>query len=159
MPHSLSRVLLIVLGAAALMACSRPVDPKAYADAYDPGRHPYVIGVGDMLSVHVWKDPELSTETVVRPDGTITVPLIGEVAAQGKTASAVRDQISQRVGKYVKDAIVTVAVPLHGDGGSCASGGFRARPLRFRGRSRHPSGRPHSLREGGQSCRHSPRCC
>jgi polysaccharide export outer membrane protein len=81
-----------------------------YNREHDPRRRPFTVGVADTVAVNVWKDPELSTEATVRPDGTITVPLIGEVAAAGKTPNQLTNEIRQRVGRYVKDAIVTVAV-------------------------------------------------
>lgn len=76
----------------------------------DPRTQPYVIGVGDRLAVSVWRDDELSTEAFVRPDGTVTVPLIGDVKAAGRTPDDLRAEIKQRLDKYVKDPIVTVAV-------------------------------------------------
>jgi polysaccharide export outer membrane protein len=69
-----------------------------------------VVGVADTLAVSVWRDQELSTEATVRPDGTITLPLIGEVRAVGKTPDQLTKEIRERVGRFVKDAIVTVAV-------------------------------------------------
>jgi polysaccharide export outer membrane protein len=76
----------------------------------DPRNQPYVIGIGDRLEINVWKDEELSTEAFVRPDGTVTVPLIGDVAASGRSPEDLRKEIKQRLDRYVKDAIVTVAV-------------------------------------------------
>ena len=76
----------------------------------DPRNQPYVIGVGDRLAINVWKDEELSTEAFVRPDGTVTVPLIGDVKAARRLPEELRKEIKQRLDRYVKDAIVTVAV-------------------------------------------------
>jgi polysaccharide export outer membrane protein len=87
-----------------------PAEYKYHAKEHDPRRLPYIIGVGDTLSIHVWKDPELSTEAIVRPDGTITMPLVGELRAAGKTSDALRAQIARALGQYVKSAVVTVAV-------------------------------------------------
>src|ERR1051325_8429320 len=65
---------------------------SVYAEAArnDPRGRPYVIGASDVIRVTVWKDPNLSTDAVVRPDGTITLPLIGEVVATGRTAVALQ---------------------------------------------------------------------
>jgi polysaccharide export outer membrane protein len=82
----------------------------AYSAEHDPRKQPFVVGVADTLAINVWRDPELSTETTVRPDGTITVPLVGEVHAAGKTAAQLTTEIREKVGRFVKDAIVTVAV-------------------------------------------------
>ena len=81
-----------------------------YAKEPDPRQHAYRLGVADSLRVHVWKDRELSTEVQVRPDGTITMPLIGEVQAEGRTAVDLKNEIKKRLGKYVREAIVTVSV-------------------------------------------------
>jgi len=83
-----------------------------YAEAArnDPRGHPYVIGASDVVRVTVWKDPNLSADAVVRPDGTITLPLVGEVVATGRTAVALQDEIQTRLAAFVKDAVVTVAI-------------------------------------------------
>ena len=83
-----------------------------YAEAArnDPRKHPYVIGVADVVRVTVWKDPNLSTDAAVRPDGTITMPLVGELAAAGRTAADLQKDVSTRLSGYMKDAVVTVAV-------------------------------------------------
>jgi polysaccharide export outer membrane protein len=83
-----------------------------YAEAArsDPRRHPYVIGVADVVRITVWKDPNLSTDAAVRPDGTMTMPLAGEFAAAGHTAAELQKEIAKRLENYVKDAVVTVAI-------------------------------------------------
>jgi polysaccharide export outer membrane protein len=83
-----------------------------YADAArtDPRGRPYHIGVADVVRITVWKDPNLSTDAAVRPDGTVTMPLAGEFRAAGRTAAELQQDISARLSSYVKDAVVTVAV-------------------------------------------------
>jgi polysaccharide export outer membrane protein len=83
-----------------------------YRKEPDPRRSEYVIGVSDGLRISVWKNPELSGETRVRPDGTITLPLIGDLLAAGLTPTQLKDGIRERLRAYVKDeaAVVTVAV-------------------------------------------------
>ena len=60
----------------------------------------------------MWKNPDLSAETVVRPDGVITLPLMGDFHAGDRTAEQLRTEIRARLGTFVKDesALVTVAV-------------------------------------------------
>jgi polysaccharide export outer membrane protein len=70
----------------------------------------YVIGAADVVRVAVWKNPELSTEVPVRPDGRITVPLLGDVAAAGLTTSELRDAIAAGFAEYVTAPDVTVSV-------------------------------------------------
>jgi polysaccharide export outer membrane protein len=83
-----------------------------YADAArtDPRLRPYVIGVSDVVRVTVWKDPNLSADASVRPDGTLTLPLIGEIHAAGETAVTLQAKIAKQLDAYAKDAVVTVAI-------------------------------------------------
>ncbi|MCR6652556.1 MAG: polysaccharide biosynthesis/export family protein [Cellvibrionaceae bacterium] len=70
----------------------------------------YTIGVGDQVSVQVWKSPELSLSVPVRPDGKISVPLIGDVIAAGETTRKLSATLSQGFSEYVRNAQVTVIV-------------------------------------------------
>lgn len=83
-----------------------------YAEAAraDPRGHPYVIDVSDVVRVTVWKDPSLSTDATVLLDGTITLPLVGEIVAKGATGASLQQKIAERLGAFVKDPVVTVAV-------------------------------------------------
>lgn len=101
----------LFLGAVACSTRNRQAT-ALYAEAAreDPRGRPYVIGVSDVVRVTVWKDPNLSTDAVVRPDGTVTLPLIGEVVASGRTAVALQKEIATRLSAFVKDAVVTVAI-------------------------------------------------
>jgi len=101
-----------VLIAVALTACGTRearVDYSAWSQN-DPRKVAYRVGVSDVVRVTVWKDPSLSTDAAVRPDGKITVPLVGELDAAGRTADEIQAQLMRRISAYVKDAIVTVAV-------------------------------------------------
>lgn len=83
-----------------------------YSKEPDPRKKEFVVGVSDGLRITVWKNPELSTDATVRPDGTITMPLIGDIHASGMTPSALTREITKRLAAYVKDdtSAVTVAV-------------------------------------------------
>ena len=70
----------------------------------------YLLGPEDVLKVSVWKDEHLTQETVVRPDGMITFPLIGDVSAAGRTTEDVRYEIAKRLSKYLPTPTVTVTV-------------------------------------------------
>ncbi len=70
----------------------------------------FFLGPEDVLKVTVWKSPDLSGEVTIRPDGTITLPLIGDVPAAGLTANALAKRISERLTEYVSSPIVTVQV-------------------------------------------------
>ena len=81
------------------------------ASAAVPNPSTYRIGAGDVLEINVWKEPEASVPTItVRPDGVISLPLIKEVMAVGKTPAELEKEIEDRLGKLIKDADVTVVV-------------------------------------------------
>ncbi len=70
----------------------------------------YLIGPGDQLGIEVWKDPALTRIAVVLPDGKISFPLIGDLAAGGKTVAALKKEIETKIARYVTDAVVTVEI-------------------------------------------------
>ena len=70
----------------------------------------YVIGADDTLHISVWKEPDLTETLPVRPDGKISMPLLNDITAAGLTPLQLRDQISEKLKKYVSDPRVTVVV-------------------------------------------------
>ena len=70
----------------------------------------YRLGPEDVLDISVWKEEGLKKETVVRPDGAISFPLIGDVHAAGRTVSEVRDEIGKRLSRYIPEPTVSVLV-------------------------------------------------
>jgi polysaccharide export outer membrane protein len=96
----------------ALLPACRAHAPYDYTKEPDPRQREYVIGPSDQLSIQVWRNAELSREVTVRPDGTVTLPLIGDLAADGRTPTELRDEITKQLAKFVKveGAVVTVAV-------------------------------------------------
>ena len=70
----------------------------------------FSLGPEDILKVTVWKSPDLSGEVTIRPDGTISMPLIGDVPAAGLTANALAKRIGERLTEYVSSPVVTVQV-------------------------------------------------
>lgn len=70
----------------------------------------YVIGPGDKLKVFVWRNPEVSAEVPVRPDGKITTPLVEDMQAVGKTSTQLARDLEKELIKYLKSPIVTVTV-------------------------------------------------
>ena len=81
--------------------------PPRVADVH-PGS--FVIGVEDVLTINVWKEPEMSKVLPVRPDGMITLPLIGEIKAAGLTPVQLQDEIAASLKKLMSDPQVTVIV-------------------------------------------------
>lgn len=106
------RLLILTTLVASLVACSTPPSNYPYEKEPDPRRSEYVIGVSDRLSIRVWKNPELNTDIEVRPDGTITMPLLGDVRAVGLTPTELKKEIGKALSQYIKEAgaVVTVAV-------------------------------------------------
>lgn len=70
----------------------------------------YRLGPEDLIDVFVWKEPDLSTTVVVRPDGKISLPLANELEASGKTAAELQQEIVDRLRKYVTQPVVSVMV-------------------------------------------------
>jgi polysaccharide biosynthesis/export protein len=70
----------------------------------------YVIGPSDVLAVTVWKEPDISRTLPVRPDGKISLPLVGELQASGLTASKLQDVITQKLKDYIENPQVNVVV-------------------------------------------------
>src|SRR5687768_9405613 len=69
---------------------------------FGPPPNEIVLGVGDILEINVWEQKDLSSETTIRPDGTITMPLVGDLKARGKTPSQLREDIKTALQKFLK---------------------------------------------------------
>ena len=89
---------------------SGPTLPPAPATVAANDNYTYVIGAGDSLNIIVWRNPELSMQVPVRPDGKVAAPLVEEIVAQGKTSTQLARDVEQQLGKYVRDPVVTVLV-------------------------------------------------
>ena len=70
----------------------------------------YLVGRGDVLEVSVWGVPEMSRSVIVRPDGKITLPAVGDILADKMAPAQLSDHISQAMKKYIKQPVVTVSV-------------------------------------------------
>ena len=100
-----------------LVSCSgvQVVDPEAgeksaaaVSGVYDAAVDEYRIGVDDRVQVNVWRNPDLSVIVPVRPDGKISIPLIGDIQAGGFTPNQGAENIRSKLEKYVRDPNVTV---------------------------------------------------
>jgi len=107
---------LLWVWAAAASAQTPPAQPpaktpvaKAAPDAL-PIAPAYRLGPEDMVEIAVWREEGLKKEVLVRPDGLISFPLAGEVIAAGRTAVEIRDDITQRLQRYLSDPVVSVTV-------------------------------------------------
>ncbi len=82
--------------------------PSAVFVTVDEGPGPnYVIGPLDTITIFVWRNPELTTTVTVRPDGRISVPLIEDIPATGKTPSQLARDIEEALSVYIQQPIVT----------------------------------------------------
>lgn len=94
---------LFLLSASAMSADSSSGEPNNIQSSY-------LIGPGDMLSISVWKEEGMQLEVVVRPDGGITYPLVGELQAGGLTAEALSAELVEKLKRYIPQPNVTVSV-------------------------------------------------
>lgn len=85
---------------------AKAMPPSSATPAVDS----YVIGKSDVLSVTVWKQPDLSGNLLVRPDGMVSMPLLGDVQAAGSTPLQLADRIETKLKKYMQDPEVSVVV-------------------------------------------------
>lgn len=92
----------LLLSGAAYFAVVGPLHAQATAG--------YTVKPGDMLEISVWKEPDLQRQVLVRPDGQFSFPLVGEVDARGKTVTELNKTVSERLTRYISDAVVTISV-------------------------------------------------
>lgn len=103
-----------LLGVLALTGCAtqqneqRAELPQASGDAQYSTR--YRIAPGDTVQIFVWRNPEVSTEVPVRPDGLLSAPLLEEVPAAGKTPAELARDLESELSTYLRDPLVTVIV-------------------------------------------------
>jgi polysaccharide export outer membrane protein len=112
--------LLLLHTASAQTAPPRPAGMGTQTAASAPAPVPvgtsgstaadYRIATGDKLRIEVYKDAQLSQSLQVRPDGKITLPLVGDVTASGRTSIELRDAISTSLKEYITNPVVTVIV-------------------------------------------------
>jgi len=89
---------------------NKPAPAATPALAAGTASDSYVIGASDVLTVTVWKEPTLSGNVLVRPDGMISLPLLGDVQASGMTPLQLADQIAKKLKKFVQDPNVSVVI-------------------------------------------------
>ena len=104
--------VMLLNGCGPTVGTSTGALPVSYGKSSDAAANTqYVIGAGDVLGISVYHAPELSVPTIpVRPDGRISMPLIPDIVAAGKTPTQLGDELTEKLKEYVKDPIVTVMV-------------------------------------------------
>ena len=103
-------VLALVLSCLSMLAgCARP-SQEIIEEASNSSKD-FLLGPEDVLDIVIWKNEDLSQKgVVIRPDGKISMPLIGEILASGRTANQLASQISARLKEYKDNPVVTVGV-------------------------------------------------
>jgi polysaccharide biosynthesis/export protein len=95
------RRAVFILTAVGILAGAGP------AGAQEAG---YLLNAGDVLQVSVWKEPDLTRDVIVRPDGRISFPLVGDLPAAGRTLVDLQQALVESLNKYVPEPVVTVAL-------------------------------------------------
>ncbi len=104
-------VFIALLTVCTVGAWSQTKSTESPAPAKSATDYPtYVIGPEDMINVSVWKEPDFSSTVPVRPDGMLSLPLLGDVMASGKTPTELAKDLTVRLKKYIDDPRVTVVV-------------------------------------------------
>lgn len=118
MKHTKLFYLLVLLAISLVPAVAQTNPPAANSGANNSEAAPlpqvnnatYIIGGDDVLAVHVWKEPDLTTTLPVRADGMISLPLINDIKAAGLTPMQLAANITEKLKKYLSDPHVTVTV-------------------------------------------------
>ncbi len=108
LPLFLSPIVLLAAGCSTL-----PDLPEAnthQSATTDVESYQYLVGPGDRLTIFVWRNPEISGEFIVRPDGKITTSLVEDIQASGKTPSELAREIEEKLSVYITNPRVTVSV-------------------------------------------------
>jgi polysaccharide biosynthesis/export protein len=108
-----AKSLGLLLGLLLMSGCGGTMAPEEADYAVPPVSTPgpdYLIGPGDNLQIFVWRNPELTTTVPVRPDGRISVPLVEDMVAVGKTPTALARDLEGVLKQYVQEPIVNVIV-------------------------------------------------
>ena len=103
---SLLAILMLFLTACATTGPAGTAPPKVDPDAQ--AVDVYRVGVDDIVEVSVWHNPDLNAKVPVRPDGMISIPLVGDVEAGGKTPEEISREIAEKLKTYVRDPQVAV---------------------------------------------------
>jgi polysaccharide biosynthesis/export protein len=101
---------IAMLAAAPVCAKDKELPTAPFVPQSGQANEDYTIGPLDSLTVFVWRNPELGASVQVRPDGRITLPLINEMVAAGRTPAKLAEEIRVALGTYIADPIVSVIV-------------------------------------------------
>lgn len=98
-------------GAVCAGGCGAALPDYDYSKEPNPKKMEYVLGVSDSVNINVWEQGNLSTRASIRPDGTITMPLIGDLKAEGKTPTELEAMIAKKLANFFQEIPeITIAV-------------------------------------------------
>lgn len=95
--------LVFILGAAIAAAYSIPARSQSTTSSY-------TLHAGDQIEVSVWREEELQRAILIRPDGRFSFPLTGEIDAAGRTVNEIQSELTEKLTRYIPEAVVTVSV-------------------------------------------------
>jgi polysaccharide biosynthesis/export protein len=112
--HCMVRVFYSVIFLFLIVSCSKTgyqvIDRDDARLAALQQNKPYVLGCGDALRVTVWRHEESSADAVIMPDGKISLPLIGDMAAAGLTVDELKDELNRKYSEYITEPHITITV-------------------------------------------------
>lgn len=107
-------IVSLIAGCAGPSASSREKIQRALSVTTHASVEEYLLGVTDVVRVSVWRNEDLSVEVPVRPDGKISVPLVGDVQASGRTPQALAEDIENNLARYIRQPQVSIVVTSMG---------------------------------------------
>jgi polysaccharide biosynthesis/export protein len=107
---ALARWKPVVVIAALLFASASSAQAVVRSETEEDPPNAYAIGIGDVIDISVWKNTELSVTVPVRPDGRVSVPLLGDVQAAGLTPRALTEDLTRRFKEFVTAPNVSVVI-------------------------------------------------
>lgn len=109
---SVSLAIAVMAGLLVSAGCAPTLPAYDYSKEPDPRGPELVLGVGDVISINVWENNNLNTEATIRPDGTVTMPLVGDVKAAGETPTSLKTKLKTQIQNFVRlqGSEVTVSV-------------------------------------------------
>lgn len=105
-----TRAIPFVLAAAVAIVTPLAAQSAPPRTPAAPAEEPYLIGTGDVLQIVVWKEPELTRDVTVRLDGRVTLPLLGDVQAAGRSPAELGTELGKQLTRFVDAPVVTVGV-------------------------------------------------
>jgi polysaccharide export outer membrane protein len=70
----------------------------------------YKLNPGDIISISIWKEPDLQKDVLIRPDGKFSFPLTGDIMASGRSVEEVREQVKKSLARFIPDLVVSISV-------------------------------------------------